>query len=135
VKITLRAAASPGHTAAAKAIITTLPAKGVLVDSLGGVVTGAPYTLPSPEVTFQPAPHGGAVQADPMQPKLKVPGTKRLTQKCDEPLSSFAFKSNLRRYSMAAARPTPLSRLRRATAPPPPSALTSPSRQGLTRSR
>jgi hypothetical protein len=31
---------------------------------------------------------------------LKEPGTKRLTLKCDdEPLSSFAFKSRLRRYS------------------------------------
>jgi hypothetical protein len=34
-----------------------------------------------------------------MKPKLKAPGTKRLTLKCDEPLSSFAFKYNLRRYT------------------------------------
>jgi len=33
-----------------------------------------------------------------MKPKLKAPGTKRLTLKCDEPLSNFAFKFNLRRY-------------------------------------
>lgn len=60
VKIALRAAASPGHAryALTKAIITTLPKKGVLVDALGGVVTAAPYTLPTPEVTFQPAKHG-----------------------------------------------------------------------------
>jgi hypothetical protein len=37
-----------------------------------------------------------------MKPKLKPPGTKRLTLKCDEPLSSFAFKLNLRRYIAAA---------------------------------
>jgi hypothetical protein len=34
-----------------------------------------------------------------MKPQLKAPGTKRLTVKCDEPLSSFAFKFSLRRYS------------------------------------
>ena len=39
-----------------------------------------------------------------MKPKLKAPGTKRLTLKCDEPLSSFAFKFNLRRYSEASGR-------------------------------
>jgi hypothetical protein len=33
-----------------------------------------------------------------MKPKLKAPGTKRLTLKCDGTLSSFAFKFNLRRY-------------------------------------
>jgi len=40
------------------------------------------------------------VQVDPIKPMLKPPGTKRLTLKCEEPLSSFAFKSKLRRYSM-----------------------------------
>jgi len=30
---------------------------------------------------------------------LKAPGTMRLTLKCDELLSSFAFKYNLRRYN------------------------------------
>ena len=34
-----------------------------------------------------------------MKPMLKAPGTKRLTLKCDEPLSSFAFKFILRRYN------------------------------------
>ena len=36
-----------------------------------------------------------------MKPKLKALGTKRLTLKRDEPLSSFAFKFNLRRYNKA----------------------------------
>jgi hypothetical protein len=33
-----------------------------------------------------------------MKPKLKPPGTKRLKLNYDEPLSTFAFKFNLRRY-------------------------------------
>jgi hypothetical protein len=36
-----------------------------------------------------------------MKPVLKAPGTKRLKLESDEPLSSFAFKFNLRRYSLA----------------------------------
>jgi len=38
------------------------------------------------------------VQVDPTKPTLEAFGTKRLTLKCDEPLSNFAFKFNLRRY-------------------------------------
>jgi hypothetical protein len=38
-----------------------------------------------------------AVQVDPIKPALKAPGTKRLKLKCDEQLSNFAFKFNLRR--------------------------------------
>ena len=38
------------------------------------------------------------MHVDPMQPKLKAPGTRRLTLNCDEPLSSFAFKFKSRRY-------------------------------------
>jgi hypothetical protein len=33
-----------------------------------------------------------------MTPKLKPPGTKRLTLKCDKLLSTSAFKCDLRRY-------------------------------------
>ena len=40
------------------------------------------------------------MQVDPIKPKLKAPGTKRLQLKCDEPLSSSAFKFNLRRYNV-----------------------------------
>jgi hypothetical protein len=43
---------------------------------------------------------GKPVQVDPIKPKLKPPGTKRLKLNCDEPLSSFAFKFNLRRYTV-----------------------------------
>ena len=39
------------------------------------------------------------MQVDPIKPKLKAPRTNLLTLKCDELLSTFAFKSNLRRYS------------------------------------
>ena len=41
------------------------------------------------------------MQVKPIKPTLKAPGTKRWKLKYDELLSSFAFKFNLRRYSMA----------------------------------
>jgi len=44
------------------------------------------------------------VQVDPMQPKMKAPGAKRLTPKCDEPLSSFAFKFMSRRFGRVSRR-------------------------------
>jgi len=40
------------------------------------------------------------VQIDPIKPKLKPPGTKRLKLNCDELLSTSAFKFNLRRYNL-----------------------------------
>jgi len=40
------------------------------------------------------------VQVDPFKPTLKAPGIKRLKLNCDQSLSSFAFKFNLRRYSV-----------------------------------
>jgi len=39
------------------------------------------------------------VQVDPIKPKLKPPGTKRLKLKCDTLLSTSAFKFKLRRYN------------------------------------
>ena len=39
------------------------------------------------------------MQVGPIKPTLKVPGTKCSKLKCDEPLSKFAFKFNLRRYT------------------------------------
>ena len=39
------------------------------------------------------------MQADPLKPKLKLPGTKRLKRKCEGPLSNFALKFKLRRYT------------------------------------
>jgi hypothetical protein len=45
---------------------------------------------------------GGAVQVDPIKPTLKAHGFKRLTLVRDHPLSSFAFKFYLRRYSLVA---------------------------------
>ena len=41
------------------------------------------------------------MQVDPMKPKLKPPGTKRLKLKCDILLSKFAFTFNLHRYNEA----------------------------------
>jgi hypothetical protein len=43
-------------------------------------------------------PQGRAVQVDPMKPKLKPPGTRRLKVKCQIMISTFAFKFKLRRY-------------------------------------
>ena len=43
---------------------------------------------------------GKAVRVDPIKPTLKASGTKRLTLKYDELLSNFAFKYNLRRYTV-----------------------------------
>ena len=42
---------------------------------------------------------GRPVQVDPIQPTLKAPGIKLLNLKFDKPLSNFAFKFKLRRYS------------------------------------
>ena len=39
------------------------------------------------------------MQVDPIKAKLKAPGTVLLKLKCDEPLSIFAFKFNLRHYN------------------------------------
>ena len=44
---------------------------------------------------------GRAVQDDPIKPKLKALGTKRLKLNYDERPSSSAFKFNLRRYTWA----------------------------------
>ena len=43
------------------------------------------------------------MQVDPIKPKLKPPYTHRLKPKADELLSNFAFKFNLRRYTVGAA--------------------------------
>ena len=40
------------------------------------------------------------MQVNPIKPTLKTPGTKRLKLENDDLLSSFAFKFNLRRYTM-----------------------------------
>ena len=42
------------------------------------------------------------MQLDPVKPKLKPPGTKRLIY-CDVLLSTSAFKINLRRYNLERA--------------------------------
>jgi len=47
------------------------------------------------------AGEGRAVQVDPIKPTLKAPGYARLKLKCDDMLSNFAFKLNLRRYMRA----------------------------------
>ena len=39
------------------------------------------------------------MQVEPLKPTSKAPGSTHLKLKCDEPLSTFAFKFNLRRYN------------------------------------
>jgi hypothetical protein len=45
------------------------------------------------------AARGKPVQVDPIKPTSKAPGSERLTLKCDDLLSNFAFILNLRRYT------------------------------------
>ena len=51
----------------------------------------------------EPPEPGRAVQVDPIKPKEKPPGTKRLKLKCEILPSTFAFNSNLRRYNLVMA--------------------------------
>jgi len=41
------------------------------------------------------------MQVDPIKPTMKAPGDKRLKQKNKRQVSNFAFKFNLRRYTLA----------------------------------
>jgi len=64
------------------------------------------YPMPSASATgdreaFNAAELGRVVQIDPIKTTLKAPGTNLFTLKCAEPLSTSAFKFNLRRYSLA----------------------------------
>jgi hypothetical protein len=43
------------------------------------------------------------VQVDPIKPVLKAPGAERFKLKCDELLTNFAFKFNLRRFNAVGA--------------------------------
>jgi hypothetical protein len=71
----------------------------ILFDAVERIVLGT---------TRRAAPaRGRAVQVDPIKPEFKPPGTTRLKLKCDDPLSNFAFKINLRRYTVALAAPQP----------------------------
>ena len=54
-------------------------------------------------LTVRPRQRGKAVQVDPIKSTLTAPGTQRLKEKHDEPLSSLAFKFNLRRYNVFTA--------------------------------
>ena len=51
------------------------------------------------------------MQVDPIKFGLKAPGSERLKLKYDELLSNVAFKTNLRRYSLARAALTALAAL------------------------
>jgi hypothetical protein len=78
---------------------------GVLVlndPAAGG--RGRPTGDRQPGHVARRARQGGAVQDDPIEPKLKLPGTKRLKLRCDEPLSKFDFIFNLRRHSKGLAK-------------------------------
>jgi len=57
------------------------------------------YITPATSGMFVWIDLGGALQVDPIKPKLKLPGTKRFKVTCDMLLSTSAFKFNLRRYT------------------------------------
>ena len=61
---------------------------------MGGYAGAPPHQVPPPSP-------GQAVQVDPIKPKLKPPGIKRLKLNCDVLLSTSAFKINLRHYIQA----------------------------------
>ena len=97
--------------AAARCVVQEMLPKRILSE-LGATVSGVSVY----EVADTSAGHaalGGAVQVDPMKPKLKPPDTKPLKLKCNILLSTPAFKFNLRRYSSACRCPS-------ARPPPPP---------------
>jgi hypothetical protein len=50
--------------------------------------------------------NGGAVQVEPIKPTLKAPGTKLFKLQYDRPLSNFASKFKLRRYTTASPSPS-----------------------------
>jgi len=62
------------------------------------------------------------VQADPIKPTLKPPGTKRVKLEYDGLLSSFGFKFDLRRYT----KPSPSFALTSSSAQPSPSCAPAP---------
>ena len=62
----------------------------------------APHQEPAADHTGG-VDEGEAVQVDPMKPKLKPPGPKRLKLECAILLSTSAFKSNLGRYMKGGA--------------------------------
>jgi len=79
-------------------------ALSVLCEALGGGASGAwrrGVGARRDQLRRQTAAreHGEAVQVDPVKPKAKAPGSKRLKLKCDKLLSSFAFNFNLRCFS------------------------------------
>ena len=41
------------------------------------------------------------MQVDPNKPTLKAPGAMHLKLRCDGPVSNFAYKFNMRRYTVA----------------------------------
>jgi len=76
------------------------------VDECKPLVGGDPGRGGVPQHHRLPDRHRGrAVQVDPIEPMLKPPGTKHLKLKCDELLSSFAFKFNLRRCTVVCNTP------------------------------
>jgi hypothetical protein len=72
----------------------------VVCAALGGGVRCNGARRGARELRPVPVPHAGYGGAGcPIKPMLKAPGTNLLTLQCDEPLLTFAFKFNLRRYS------------------------------------
>jgi hypothetical protein len=83
-------------------VLPTLVARPCLVvDKYPLIRTDIPPPLQYP---------GKAVQVEPIKPTLKPSGIKRLKLMCDEPISTSAFKFNLRRYTPCSPAPLPSAR-------------------------
>ena len=65
----------------------------------GGPLPSLPPLPPLPLLRRPLARPGGAVQVDPIKPKLNAPGTNLLTLVYDALLSTFSFKFHLRHYN------------------------------------
>ena len=108
------------------------------------LVNGCPYSFYLPDraelymslkrpsathsLSMEYAFKGKAVQVDSIKPTLKAPGIKLLQHKYDKPLSNFALKFNLRRYTKGSTSHPPPSSAGTASAagqgPVPPHART-----------
>jgi len=91
---------APGEAHAVRLDASTVHSLHLLRGGGGGAeATGSLLSFLDATVTCP----GRAVQVDPFKHTLKAPATERSKLNSDEPLSIFAMKFNLRRYTPAAA--------------------------------
>jgi len=92
-----------GAAAAAAALVDEISTsrRALLVTTLRQPATLAKFVRHATARGFAPKDvTGRAVQVDPVKPTLKAPGYKHLKLKHDKPPSNYAFKFNLRRFTL-----------------------------------